>query len=617
MQHPTKRRRIDGQLNPGNQSSQEIDVGEARRANDLKLKSRFESIFEKYSKDFSFVGDEIDLSTGEIIINNGHIRGMQNEQDVGDDIWADFHPDESGDDAQNDDEPAGKDATAHTNADDQKCVDSETDSSRNIPETGEHIGGTHNGQSQDGGLATPYELDADSRSDALVRGDDTTNDNGGNKSLVDPLWEAPDIDAPFASIAEPELIQTIPDVKRTPSPSNSRSLWLAPGMRRPKTSSTMKRTKYKKRVSKQVQASQEMHEGSDSDDPLQDITSSTPTAMKRPPYHNVVPPPPDDLPLPDTESAIFQLSNDIPEFYANPGVENEVNDMPPEYTVDLEHVTDLEPQSPQSGACTTPGNGEKEMELETKNDDPVVGHHSSLIPQPVATKITPEFLSPQEVKTIMNLRMVEKKPWKDIFTAFPSHAPPQLKRWYYIQRNRFNSRSTGSSSSWTDAEREKLASLQQDPLDTWTQVLSLFDARNIDELLCEWIRVCTRAKTRQGRRPSSIQDIEDLHNQTNSAPSPLPSVKKSSSSKPTFEIVIPPPKLGSSRTNAISIEENEPQTDKEESPDPLTEAFEDAWLGSGLSTLQVNTPPKALRSPKKNAVTHARSSPLAPRRHGK
>ncbi|KAI9763629.1 MAG: hypothetical protein M1835_007765, partial [Candelina submexicana] len=45
--------------------------------------STFESIFEKYSKDFSTVGDEIDLETGEIVINNGHLRKMRDEQDAG------------------------------------------------------------------------------------------------------------------------------------------------------------------------------------------------------------------------------------------------------------------------------------------------------------------------------------------------------------------------------------------------------------------------------------------------------------------------------------------------------------------------------------------------------
>ncbi|KAK4681850.1 hypothetical protein QC764_0013170 [Podospora pseudoanserina] len=42
-----------------------------------KLKTAFESIFEKYGRDFEGVGDEVDLRTGRIVVNNGHIEGMR------------------------------------------------------------------------------------------------------------------------------------------------------------------------------------------------------------------------------------------------------------------------------------------------------------------------------------------------------------------------------------------------------------------------------------------------------------------------------------------------------------------------------------------------------------
>ncbi|KAK5663712.1 hypothetical protein OQA88_4143 [Cercophora sp. LCS_1] len=46
----------------------------------FKLKSAFERIFEKYEKDFAGVGDEIDLRTGEIVVNNGHIQSLKTVQ---------------------------------------------------------------------------------------------------------------------------------------------------------------------------------------------------------------------------------------------------------------------------------------------------------------------------------------------------------------------------------------------------------------------------------------------------------------------------------------------------------------------------------------------------------
>lgn len=47
-----------------------LDKGRAKAA--FKLKSRFENIFEKYGQDFDGVGDEINLHTGEVTIDNGH-----------------------------------------------------------------------------------------------------------------------------------------------------------------------------------------------------------------------------------------------------------------------------------------------------------------------------------------------------------------------------------------------------------------------------------------------------------------------------------------------------------------------------------------------------------------
>ncbi|SPO07691.1 uncharacterized protein DNG_10386 [Cephalotrichum gorgonifer] len=68
---------ISQQRDPG------VRLAKSRATAAFRLKSTFESIFEKYERDFSNVGDEIDLRTGEIIVNNGHLQGMRNERDTG------------------------------------------------------------------------------------------------------------------------------------------------------------------------------------------------------------------------------------------------------------------------------------------------------------------------------------------------------------------------------------------------------------------------------------------------------------------------------------------------------------------------------------------------------
>ena len=79
MERPTKRLRMA--MLDDREGMSELDRN--RRYNDLRLKGTFEDIFMKYAKDFTDVGDEIDLETGEIVVNNGHISRMRDEQDIG------------------------------------------------------------------------------------------------------------------------------------------------------------------------------------------------------------------------------------------------------------------------------------------------------------------------------------------------------------------------------------------------------------------------------------------------------------------------------------------------------------------------------------------------------
>lgn len=54
-----------------------------RNRNNQKLKSRFEHIFRKYEHDFTGIGDEFDIHTDQIVVNNGHLEHMRNEADAG------------------------------------------------------------------------------------------------------------------------------------------------------------------------------------------------------------------------------------------------------------------------------------------------------------------------------------------------------------------------------------------------------------------------------------------------------------------------------------------------------------------------------------------------------
>lgn len=83
-------RRDSGERQQARNFDPTLQLERERVTNDLKLKGRFEHIFEKYARDFSDVGDEIDMETGDIVVDNGHITFMQHERDVGSSASAQF-----------------------------------------------------------------------------------------------------------------------------------------------------------------------------------------------------------------------------------------------------------------------------------------------------------------------------------------------------------------------------------------------------------------------------------------------------------------------------------------------------------------------------------------------
>ena len=92
MEPPTKRQRIEN-LGVG-RVTYDTELDQAPSFTDLRLKfkSRLEAIFDKYDRDFSGVGDEVDIQTGEVVVNNGHLAQLPDEDDVlelaSDDEWA-------------------------------------------------------------------------------------------------------------------------------------------------------------------------------------------------------------------------------------------------------------------------------------------------------------------------------------------------------------------------------------------------------------------------------------------------------------------------------------------------------------------------------------------------
>ncbi|KPM40720.1 hypothetical protein AK830_g5862 [Neonectria ditissima] len=115
MEPPAKRRRQGpSSPEPNLEPSEDADddhpkddshqLAIKRAQADHKLQATFAHIIEKYSQDFDGIGDEIDMETGEIVVNNGHLSGMRHEGDLGGGAWPDEASDGYGDDGDDDDD---------------------------------------------------------------------------------------------------------------------------------------------------------------------------------------------------------------------------------------------------------------------------------------------------------------------------------------------------------------------------------------------------------------------------------------------------------------------------------------------------------------------------------
>ncbi|KAF6815981.1 hypothetical protein CSOJ01_03250 [Colletotrichum sojae] len=169
----------------------------------FKLKSTFEHIFQKYEKDFTGIGDEIDLRTGQIITNNGHLERMRNERDTG-------IPDEKDEEDEEDEEDEGmllEDAFATEDEDEQSDVDpAEVDGNPGRLDDEEDEERILNGKKSDLSHGVPsaskpvsgQSLSSLASSSKPRPGLSNTPADvwGSEPEPVDPAWKAPDIQQP-------------------------------------------------------------------------------------------------------------------------------------------------------------------------------------------------------------------------------------------------------------------------------------------------------------------------------------------------------------------------------------------------------------------------------------
>ncbi|KAL6239300.1 hypothetical protein BDW75DRAFT_137203 [Aspergillus navahoensis] len=299
MGAPLKRKRL--YLWPGTDDKYEtsdIDLQEARAQNDLRLKSIFEEIFEKYGRDFTEVGDEIDLRTGEITVNNGHIDALDAEGN-GPKVWLSDAELQTPThvQAEGTDDEEGEPAHLAIDADAWGAEDTVLEGVHDLhhsgrravsilshmrPDSGRRFGETAEADPDRGAAgdredrATSEAEDDRSSVDSLLDtalslqagkvGKTTKDETGTEKAIplhdgshqsqaarterldetVDPIWRVPEISAKFTtptllSRPRPKTKPVINNAVHSQSPPSAGSLWALPGTTRRNTDVVKKR----------------------------------------------------------------------------------------------------------------------------------------------------------------------------------------------------------------------------------------------------------------------------------------------------------------------------------------------------------------------------------------
>lgn len=468
MERPTKRPRLS--IEPGfpEEVPEEWDLRAARAQNDLRLKSIFEGIFTKYGKDFSETGDEIDLETGNIVVDNGHLQGMREENDTGDKAtWHSVDGDDSEDDKHdlNEDEYGGRDQLVDWATPYDDLGVSETGSDDSILDSA-----VKQPDSPKSRVKTYYEGQS-----SLVR----TDKESGPR---DPLWQVPEIPRVFSTpTVESRQVKTafsprLPLLNRERSPPGSGSLWSIPRRGRPRTEGKPRVTPSKRQARIKVTSHSspvardwsfaEAPDGDESDDPLQEFQPS---------------------PSPSKLTIIRSKSTNHPQssFKANLQAAKRSTTQSELSQSDLATPKETERRDDIKTLLDEEGDPRKQ----TANHAGAQSHSQACRKPPSQSNKIYDGMTPDEAKRIVCVRYVQNKPWKEILAALPGRRMSQVlafnhHHWSCRRRN-----PPELSAAWSQNELKTLRDLEDPSGLSWSEIKSRFPGRSRVEIEVELLRL--------------------------------------------------------------------------------------------------------------------------------
>lgn len=537
----------------------EFDLPAARAQNDSRLKSLFEGIFAKYSQDFTDVGDEIDLQTGEIVVDNGHLLGMRGEHDAGDQprSWlpqADLdEPEEP--DVDDDNNTKGEEdeffsmASSPGGSSDAPREESPSKQLQTDMDTSLDFVFTFKASGTAGLSPTTKEEHVSHPTNPIL-----------TSKPHDPIWAVPDL-PPSCSTPTTETRKSnvgFSPPARSTSPPGSGSVWAARKPRRPRTETKPKATPSKRRpaAKRKYHSSPVTHDwsfaavpdGNESDDPLQDYEPSpTPSKMKIIRGKRHIPTKENDGPsTPSKQPAVVIEVNDRVDDQVDDQMDDhgdgqgdgqeggyelsDYDDQVPHAHLEEAHLEQEDRESssqidgvPEEQVQETHRRSDRENEAssaEYKNEVPfhsmVEGDltpkatvtASTLASSPQPMESTPSKrrpITPDEAKLIVCMMYKQEKKASDVMYMLPGREYQTVWHWFYNHWTRRLTNPPPLSAAWSRPELEALARLSAQSDLTWGQIQSRFNGRSRHEVEFELLR----AFVGEGFTSAMIESVEE------------------------------------------------------------------------------------------------------------
>ncbi|KUL83082.1 hypothetical protein ZTR_11183 [Talaromyces verruculosus] len=462
MEPPRKRQRLSPH------SPNDVDLQIARARNNQKLKSLFEGIFEKYGKDFSDIGDEIDLQTGEIVVNKGHVQRMEHEDDTGELTGAESEDEEE---------------TSHNEQDGTEAWDTSFQKARKA---------LLNSGNKDPEAATeipPDELPV--------------------SRPTDPKWQAPEIDANFWRTPKKELpkeVHQTPRAERPKSSPSATSVWAVRTPGRPPGSTSKKESTSKKQsvsTSKKTPSvrakpkrksplkldwsfARVQDEDSDSDDPLQD--DSLPSSIR-------------------SNKVRGRESSSV---------------MPKALNVISNNMLDTTPK--RQGKADSGKNIRHAEQIKPVPDTPELLSSSPAIlyetpthrrypvnfDSPSTIKLDEVILTPDEVKVIVKFKCESATGlcMEDIVKHLPGRTFDDLLNWADHHSLLFLSNGSVTTAGWSTDDLEKLDEFADEAGIWWRDIQISLPHRSRKEIEKQMIRIWTERKLEELQQKKDEEAIE-------------------------------------------------------------------------------------------------------------